>query len=98
MIMKDLPVRILLLLACFRLALPLALADSATPQIVPNCRPQAQTERAGHARRWAPVHNQPQIAKLTAQMLERNHYSRQPFDDSVSSKFLDRYLNTFDPQ
>src|SRR5205085_12193345 len=38
------------------------------------------------------------IAFVTAKMLELNHYSKQPFDESVSSKFLDRYLEALDPQ
>jgi carboxyl-terminal processing protease len=39
-----------------------------------------------------------QIALVTARMLEKYHYLRQPFDAAVSSKFLDRYLEMFDPQ
>jgi len=38
------------------------------------------------------------IAMVTAQMLQRFQYLRQPFNDAVSSKFLDRYIDTFDPQ
>ena len=38
------------------------------------------------------------IAMVTAQMLQRFQYLRQPFNDAVSSKFLDRYIETFDPQ
>jgi carboxyl-terminal processing protease len=38
------------------------------------------------------------IALVTARMLERFQYLRQPFNDSVSSKFLDRYIEAFDPQ
>ncbi len=37
------------------------------------------------------------IARLVGRMLERTHYSQTPFDDAVSSKFLDRYLDTIDP-
>src|SRR5438552_3227491 len=39
-----------------------------------------------------------QIATMTARLLERYHYLRPHFDDTVSSKFLDRYLETLDPQ
>jgi carboxyl-terminal processing protease len=39
-----------------------------------------------------------QIAYVTASMLQKYQYLRQPFDDTVSSKFLDRYLETLDPQ
>jgi len=38
------------------------------------------------------------IAFVTAGLLEQIHYSKQPFDRSVSSKFLDRYVETLDPQ
>src|SRR5258705_9434519 len=37
------------------------------------------------------------IARVAAAILERNHYLQQPFDDSVSSKFLDKYLDALDP-
>jgi len=36
------------------------------------------------------------IARGTAGILPRWHYLRMPFDDTVSSQFLDRYLETFD--
>jgi len=38
------------------------------------------------------------IAYVAARLLEGHHYSRQAFDDNVSSNFLDRYLSTYDPQ
>src|SRR5712691_6913324 len=38
------------------------------------------------------------IAYITARLLEANHYTKQAFDESVSSKFLDRYLEALDPQ
>jgi carboxyl-terminal processing protease len=38
------------------------------------------------------------IAWVTAKMLEENHYTKQKFDATVSSKFLDRYLETLDPE
>jgi carboxyl-terminal processing protease len=37
------------------------------------------------------------IARLVVGLLERTHYSQQPFNDTVSSKFLDRYLDALDP-
>ncbi len=37
------------------------------------------------------------IAQVTGAFLARGHYSQQEFDDSVSSKFLDRYLDALDP-
>jgi carboxyl-terminal processing protease len=39
-----------------------------------------------------------QIAYATALLLQRYHYLRQPLNSTVSSKFLDRYLETLDPQ
>ncbi len=38
------------------------------------------------------------IALVTASMLETHQYLRQKFNDTVSSKFLDRYLESLDPQ
>jgi len=38
-----------------------------------------------------------QVAYVTAKMLELHHYLKLPFDEAVSSKFLDRYLETLDP-
>src|SRR5438128_500163 len=38
------------------------------------------------------------IAFVTAGLLQQNHYLRQKFDDTVSSKFLDRFLESLDPQ
>lgn len=37
------------------------------------------------------------IARLVVGLLERTHYSQQPFNDTLSSKFLDRYLDALDP-
>jgi carboxyl-terminal processing protease len=37
------------------------------------------------------------IASVTARMLEAHHYLRTRFDDKVSAKFFDRYLETLDP-
>ena len=38
------------------------------------------------------------IAFLTGKMLEQMHYLHHNFDDSVSSKFLDKYVEALDPQ
>ncbi len=38
------------------------------------------------------------IAYVTARLLEDRHYSRQVFDDAISSQLLDRYLSAYDPQ
>lgn len=50
---------------------------------------------------WKPLNpgpNDATTAILTARMLERAHYSQTPFNDEISSKFLDHYLNSLDPQ
>ncbi|HKQ39070.1 MAG TPA: hypothetical protein VJ063_13415, partial [Verrucomicrobiae bacterium] len=36
------------------------------------------------------------IAKVTARILERSHYLRQPFNDELSSKLFDRYFEALD--
>ncbi len=38
------------------------------------------------------------IAFITAKMLEELQYDRKPFGDAISSQFLDRYLESLDPQ
>ncbi len=38
------------------------------------------------------------IAQLICKLLERSHYSQREFDDDVSSKFLDRYIEALDQQ
>src|SRR4051812_25456214 len=38
------------------------------------------------------------IAYLTARVLEGYHYTKHRFDASISSKFLDEYVNTLDPR
>jgi len=42
--------------------------------------------------------NDQRISGLTTAMLERLHFLKLPFDTNVSSRFLDHYLNTLDPQ
>src|SRR5438876_5725187 len=36
------------------------------------------------------------IAKVTSTILEKGHYLKQPFNDEISSKFLDRYFDALD--
>src|SRR3977135_4439531 len=40
--------------------------------------------------------NDANIAKVTTSIFEGAHYLRKPFNDEVSSKFLDRYLDALD--
>jgi carboxyl-terminal processing protease len=70
-------------LSALLLAIP-GLAD--TTNVTPSFRPISPGPADGR------------IAFITAGMLQQHHYLRQKFDDSVSSKFLDRYLETLDPQ
>jgi carboxyl-terminal processing protease len=46
----------------------------------------------------APGPEDGRIAFYTAKLLEQVQYLQKPFDSSVSSKFLDRYLDSLDPQ
>src|SRR5436309_7032758 len=40
--------------------------------------------------------NDKDIARVTTAIFENAHYLRRPFNDELSSKFLDRYLDTLD--
>ncbi len=46
----------------------------------------------------APGPDDSRIAYVAAGLLERQHFLQHPFDDEFSAKFLDRYLETLDPQ
>ena len=48
--------------------------------------------------RPGPGTNDSKIAQVTSQMLETVHYLQHPFDATISSRFLDHYINTLDPQ
>jgi len=92
-------VRILVLLFGLRLALPMAWAD-AKPAADTGGKPSAKAEsaRTTSAVSLKPGVNDLYIAHWTAKLLERHHYSQQPFDEVTSSKFLDRYLRDLDFQ
>jgi carboxyl-terminal processing protease len=51
---------------------------------------------ARQVRPLAPAAGDPSIARLVSRILVQYHYNQQPLDDSVSSKFLDRYLEVLD--
>src|SRR5258708_26462347 len=89
------PARMLLFLLSGRLLLPLASAEpvATTPS---SLAANLKSNGLSHAISPGPLDGQ--IALVTARMLEKYHYLRQPFDRAVSSKFLDRYLEMFDPQ
>jgi carboxyl-terminal processing protease len=92
-------VRILLCLLCLEIAAaPLFAAEAPDKTKITD-----QPAQIGEIKTLSPVNLVPQpndgwIADLTARMLEQLHYLHQPLDPKVSSKFLDRYIDTLDPQ
>jgi len=46
----------------------------------------------------SPLSTDGAIAQTFAMLLERSHYSRHKFDDEISTRFFDRYLEVLDPQ
>ena len=83
------------LLLAGRLSVPFASAQ-AGPATSSSSESSSKTNNTFHAISPGPLDGQ--IALVTARMLEKYHYLRQPFDAAVSSKFLDRYMEMFDPQ
>lgn len=68
-------------------------ADTTKPSPAPAPGPEgAQTNRL------APGPGDAEIGYVTARLLEQNHFVQQPFDDTVSEKFFERYIETLDPQ
>lgn len=37
------------------------------------------------------------VARVTAELMQRSHYSHHPLDATMSAKFFDRYIDTLDP-
>ena len=90
--------RLLLLGLISALGLPLCLAQpAAAPSVAEKPEVGATAEPASRYH-VTPGPSDGRIAFVTARLLEQLHYSRQPFDHSVSAKFLDRYLEGLDPQ
>ncbi len=90
--------RLPLLLGCI-LSLPF-FTGGALGRIVPagtNALVAGSLKSTNVFRPLAPGPVDGQIAYVTARMLEQYHYLRQPFDGTVSSKLLDRYVDLFDP-
>src|SRR5436190_9323415 len=74
--------------------LPLRAADVAVAE-------KATSESQDKATKTYHVNPGPQdgqIAFVTANLLQKMHYAQQPFDDTVSARFFDRYLESLDPQ
>ncbi len=55
------------------------------------------TNEARSLKMLVPGPDDSRIARVVAAILERNHYTQQPFDDTVSSSFLQKYLDALDP-
>jgi carboxyl-terminal processing protease len=97
---ERLTARALLLVLSLSLALPLR---SAEPVVNSSAEDQPKSSAAAGAvtntfKLISPGEIDGQIASATAAMLQRYHYLKKPFDEAVSSQFLDRYLETLDPQ
>ncbi|EEF60699.1 carboxyl-terminal protease [Pedosphaera parvula Ellin514] len=99
LISKSLIVRILLILLCLEFAAPLFGAESQI-QLKTSDQPAQTNENLKPLIpvKLAPQPNDGWIADLTARMLEQLHFLHQPLDQKISSKFLDRYIDTLDPQ
>jgi len=90
--------RSLILVLSLYLAVPLRSAETAAPPT--NAEDYVPASSLLATNEFQPVAPGPidgQVAYVTARMLELHQYLKEPFDASVSSRFLDRYLETLDP-
>lgn len=88
-------IKVALLLACFFAAgLPSRLW-SAESQPIEAGAPSA-TKPAAKDLKPGPLDER--VAYWTGRLLESQHYRQQKFDDQISGKFLDRYLESLDPR
>jgi carboxyl-terminal processing protease len=78
-------------LILFAIALHLTLSCPAAEEQTLLAPPPKQLGAA-----LVPGPNDSNITKVAAAILERGHYLRQPIDDEVAAKFLDRYLDSLD--
>ena len=81
--------RLITTLLCWQLALALLAADSATNE-------HSSFRSLTNAVALTPGPNDANIARVAATILEKGHYLKMPFNDEVSSKFLDRYFDSLD--
>jgi carboxyl-terminal processing protease len=81
--------RLITVLICWHLAFTLQAAQKQDDQPLLSLK-------ATNSVQLAPGPNEASIARVAATILERGHYLKQPFNDEVSSKFLDRYLDALD--
>jgi carboxyl-terminal processing protease len=94
-------VRIPLFWLCASLLLPLgAPAETVQKPQVQDGRTILATELAKFSSTPPPTQgpNDGRVACMTALMLEQMHYLHLDFDSKLSSRFLDRYLDTLDPR
>ncbi len=78
----------------------LALTVTAFAAVIPNDKPLITTRHTNDVRALktlVPGPDDSRIARVVAAILERNHYTQQAFDDTVSTSFLQRYLDSLDP-
>src|SRR5437879_6289931 len=85
--------RMVLLTLSSRLLLPVFAAEPAV-----SAAGAESQEKAAKPYHVSPGPADGQIAYYTARMLQEMHYLHQTFDEGISSKFLDRYLEALDPQ
>jgi hypothetical protein len=71
---------------------PLLVAASANPNTItlPSALVNRQTK-------LSPGPEDSRIANIISHLMEKRHYSQQPFDDLVSSNFFNQYLDALDP-
>ena len=95
---ERLTLRTLPFLLSFWAALPLwaaeAVVGSATGDQPAPAVASASATNGFHLITPGPMDGQ--IAAITSYLLLNSHYLKKPFDESVSSQFLDRYLETLD--
>jgi carboxyl-terminal processing protease len=92
--------RTVLVMLSLYLVLPLRAAEPVVRPVTAE-QPALPAASALFTNLFHPVSPGPvdgQIARATAYMLTNYHYLKKPFDAEVSSQFLDRYLETLDPQ
>ena len=97
---ERLTLRSLLLILSLHLGVPLCPAEPVARSAAAN-QPALSAASPLFTNAFHPISPGPidgAIASATAYMLTNYHYLKKPFDAVVSSQFLDRYLETLDPQ
>ncbi len=91
--------RILLFWLSCNLAWPLLAAQSSQPAGLPTTAREESAESSTNV--FQPLKPGPEDGKIaftTVWMLEHSQFLRRSFNESVSSKFFDKYLETYDPE